>query len=233
MTSAPIPVYLLAGQSNMDGRGDGAALPPTLAAIPTGIAYRCVDPRSGQVVATAGMLGIEGKSAGRFGPHAAFIHALAVARPGQPALVIKSAEGGTRIDQWIGADGSGDGLYAGMWRGVRALLAGRAVRFQAFCWLQGESDRDGTAERYLAQFQALCRLVRRDTGEPGLPVIAAEPADGTCVIAALERAAEMDPGVRIVRCQELPHQDPQHYEAAGVVEIGRRLWGVVEMAHRG
>lgn len=217
-------VFLLAGQSNMDGRGAGAGLPAELAAVPANVTWLRIDPQSSLPVANDGMLGTAGKAKGRFGPHAAFIHELARARPDAACTVIVSALGGTAMAAWSGEDGEGGPLYQGMMRGVAAVLAGRAVRFAAFLWLQGESDAGSTADRYLAGLTALVRLVRRDTRTPHLPVLCAEPAVGEPVYAALARAAQRDPLLRVVACRELAHQDPEHYDAGAAVEIGRRFW---------
>uniref|UniRef100_A0A453MKQ4 Sialate O-acetylesterase domain-containing protein n=1 Tax=Aegilops tauschii subsp. strangulata TaxID=200361 RepID=A0A453MKQ4_AEGTS len=175
----PTLVFILAGQSNMGGRGgatlnnrwDGvvprecAPSPRTLRLSP---ALRWEEAReplhSG--IDVGNVLGV--------GPGIPFAHALlrAPACPkGAVVGLVPCAQGGTPIANWS----RGSHLYDRMLTRARAAVAGTngKGRVAAMLWFQGETDtiRREDALAYTGRMEALIRDVRRDLGIPNLLVI--------------------------------------------------------------
>jgi sialate O-acetylesterase len=91
-----------------------------------------------------------------------------VRRTGIPVGLIPCAHGGTSMDQWSPAlkDREGDSLYGSMLRRFRA--AGGNVR--GMLWYQGESDANPkAAPDFLRKFEDFVKAVRADFNEPNLP----------------------------------------------------------------
>lgn len=87
---------------------------------------------------------------------------------GVPVGLIPAAHGGTSMDEWDPAkkERQGDSLYGSMVRRVQA--AGGKVK--GVLWYQGESDAtDTAAPLYYQKFKDFIAAVRRDLGSPDLP----------------------------------------------------------------
>jgi hypothetical protein len=165
-------IYLLAGQSNMSGRGALADLggperipDPAIRLYGNDGRYRpALDPlddAAGQVDAVSTDLQAE------VGPGLFFARALRRERR-RPILLIPCAKGGSSIGQWKPGSGR-DTLYESCL--ARAKLAGGRVA--GILWYQGESD-TGTAEaaaRWPAAFARLVAQFRRDLGASRLPFV--------------------------------------------------------------
>lgn len=168
--ATPVEIYLLAGQSNMEGYGAASALGATSRRIPARVEIF----ENGSRLAEFG-------ARGTIGPEAGLAHALAAARPsGTRIILLKTAVGGTSMARWtIGARdnagrelaGSGDlfraleGSFTELAASLRA--SGTAFRVHGFFWMQGESDADeyeslgGAYAANLRRFEdQVARLVR-------------------------------------------------------------------------
>jgi sialate O-acetylesterase len=91
-----------------------------------------------------------------------------VARTNVPVGLIPCAHGGTSMDQWSPAlkDREGESLYGSMYRRVQAA----GGRVKGVLWYQGESDATPkAAPAFQAKFEALVKAVRADFREPDLP----------------------------------------------------------------
>ena len=223
-------VFVLAGQSNMQGVGDADELPASLAGSHAdrlrfeGGVWRPLraapgaDPR----------FGIERAS---FGPELSFAAELARARPGRTIGIVKLAKGGASLVDWAPAAASG--LYAAMIREARAALASRPAELGALLFLQGEADarERELARAYRTRFEAWVAQVRNDLGAPDLPVLygRVNPPIGRHPHVAAVQQAQDDarasiPGVHLVPTEAVSkHGDDTHYDAAGQLELGRRF----------
>jgi len=91
-----------------------------------------------------------------------------VARTNVPVGLIPCAHGGTSMDQWSPGlkDREGESLYGSMYRRVQAA----GGRVKGVLWYQGESDANPkAAPAFLPKFEAFVKAVRADFNQPQLP----------------------------------------------------------------
>jgi hypothetical protein len=168
-------VFILAGQSNMAGRGgvvsnhwDGT-VPPDCAPSTSILRLapdlrweRAREPLHAGIDAPNHAVGV--------GPGMSFANALLRSgRAGAPVLgLVPCAVGGTRMAEW----GKGARLYDDMLRRARVAVE-TGGRIGALLWYQGESDtvRWSDANEYGRRMAMLVRQIRADLGMPHLLVI--------------------------------------------------------------
>lgn len=182
-------LWVLAGQSNMQGVGDLADVQPPLGQVNSfdqtdrwGIAeeplHRLPDaadrvhwsrnqqkePEKLTGEALQKYIAARKKGAGLGLPFAAEM----VRRTDVPVGLIPCAHGGTSMDQWDPAlrDKGGDSLYGATVRRVR-LVGGKVA---GILWYQGESDANPkAAPAFQQKFERLVAAFRSDFGQPDLP----------------------------------------------------------------
>ncbi len=245
----PVKIYIFAGQSNMVGPGDNAALAelaPELQAPREDV--WCVFSRH-----VPGPLGPGfGFRPGNFGPELRLGHVLGDAIEA-PVILFKSGLGGKTLQRDFRppsavarAGGQVGPLYEALLRRFHNLVehlpevypayAGQGFEVAGFIWFQGENDcvafEDGRGvfEDYEANLRDLIADVRHETGIADLPVIIVQINDsgawdgrggGPVVRAAQQRVADETEGVTWVRTDDL---DPgYHYDSASHLEIGQRI----------
>lgn len=182
-------LWMLAGQSNMQGVGDLKDLPLPSAQVysfnmtdkwvpaeePLHRLGDAVDsfhwrnnpgepkaPLSGEALRKSIAARVKGAGVGL--PFALEM----VRRTGIPVGLIPSAHGGTSMDQWSPSlkDQGGASLYGGMLRRFRAV----GGRIAGVLWYQGESDANPKAAPvFAAKFQSLIEAIRVDFQQPELP----------------------------------------------------------------
>ena len=182
-------LWVLAGQSNMEGHGDLMDVQPPsplvhsfdmadrwlVAEEPLHTVVDAVDPvhwplnadrvperMTGQPLET--YLTNRKKGAGLGLPFAVEM----VARTNVPIGLIPCAHGGTSMDQWSPAlkDREGESLYGSMYRRLQAA----GGRVKGVLWYQGESDANPkAAPAFLQKFEAFVKAVRADFNQPDLP----------------------------------------------------------------
>ncbi len=181
-------LWVLAGQSNMEGVGDLVDVQPPNALVNTfdqtdrwGVAeeplHRLVDaadrvhwrrnqqkePEKMTGEALEKFIANRKKGAGLGLPFAAEM----VRRTGVPVGLVPCAHGGTSMDQWDPAlrDKGGDSLYGATVRRVR-LVGGKVT---GILWYQGESDANPKAAPVFRQkFERLIEMFRADFNKPDL-----------------------------------------------------------------
>ena len=240
-------VWLLAGQSNMQGVGnlEGAAKPHPLARVftmrrewrlakdPLHVPAESPDVchnggrQCSRETAESVRRGIKGTGAGIF-----FAREM-IARSGVPQGLICTAHGGTAMRQWDPAlKRSGPAsLYASMLASVAAT--GQPVA--GVLWYQGESDASAAdAPLYTKRMQALVRTTRRDLRLPGLPWVIVQLArkfgdfgDSGRWWNAIQDQQRMLPArimhLETVAAVDLPLDDRIHIGAAGFPRLGARM----------
>ncbi|WOL04298.1 hypothetical protein Cni_G13019 [Canna indica] len=223
-------VFVLAGQSNMAGRGgaiggrwDGEVPPqcrasPSILRLSAGLQWEVArEPLHADIDVN--------KTCG-VGPGMPFAHALllwARARARRPPAIglVPCAVGGTKIEEW----GRGTALYEGMVRRARAA----GGKLAAVIWYQGESDTvlREDAEAYGGRMERLIRDLRADLGSPELLLIQVALASGEGKFTKLVRQAQKTiklPNVAFVDAKGLPLEaDHLHLTTQAQVHLGRML----------
>jgi len=141
---ADLKVFLLGGQSNMDGRGATSGLPVALQS-----------PQTDVLLYEGGTLGDLQPGGSQFGPEVTFGRMIADARPGDDFALIKYAVSGTDLyGDWNPASGAAYNSFSNtVTNGLTALTnAGHTYEIVGMLWTQGENDaKDGrTATQYEA-----------------------------------------------------------------------------------
>ncbi|MBN9522659.1 hypothetical protein J0H58_29740 [bacterium] len=241
-------VFLVAGQSNADGRGAVAQLKGPLEkwARPQDdvrIAYSCSKLR-GPVLASRGFEPLQpgwsvapGKArptalpSATFGPEVSFGRGLADRLKGKQIRLIKFAEGGTSLAKdWNPA--VKDRLYPTFLdfthKSLKELTdAGHTATLRGMIWHQGESDAELPAAEYEAQLTGFIARVRTDLAAPDLRFGIGEVIDNgkrDAVRAALKATAEKVSGAFFVSATGLTsHDGGTHFDAASQIELGERF----------
>lgn len=224
--SAEIFSFLLIGQSNMAGRGELSDVPPIKNAA-------CYMLRMGRWQRLAEPVNpdrdiFSGTYHSGIGPQASFADAMARTY-GVRIGIIPCADGGTSLDEWQ----EGSVLYDHAV--MMARLAARSSRLAGILWHQGESDcRHGGVPAYFEKFTAMISALRRDLGDPSLPLLVGElsehyaprfqmgeePHRLNAVLAALANSL---PRTALVPAADLPLKpDGLHFNAAAQRELGLR-----------
>lgn len=169
----------------------------------------------------------------------------------KPIGVIACAHGGTTMKQWNPDKKTSDTLYGAMLEKIRLAQAdGKGGKLRGIVWYQGESEAlggpvakrvDGTTETqqayYTRVFLEWIDAVRRDTGNPELPIIYAQISRLTTlnqtsaegweqVRDAQRKIAGLRQNVWCVSALDLPMVDFIHLEREGQQRLGQRMAAV-------
>ena len=244
-------VYLVGGQSNMDGRGNTSDLvgakafwnqPQTNVQIyyanpvneqPTNPTYN-----SGWQIFKPGFCVPPGFSgplpSPRFGPALSFAKTISDTTPNRRIALIKVTQGGTSLSSdWKPASGY---MYATFTNIVHLALneltnAGHSYTIRGMIWHQGESDSSGSAlANYETNMTQLIAAVRRDVGITNLPFVVGEVATNKVVElrAAQFRLSENIPYVGFASADALITVDGTHFTSDGVLILGQRFAAGIE-----
>ena len=239
-------VWLMAGQSNMEGVGNmtGAAKPhPLIRAFSMRREWRRAEdplhvigespdschagarqltPEQGESIRRTTKKGV--------GVGVFFAREM-LARSGVPQGLVAIAHGGTSMAQWDPSlkDQGGASLYGSMMLSLRAT--GQPVA--GVLWYQGESDTDGPPlEVYTEKMRALVTAVRRELGQPSLPWLMVQIAAvyGSWGGPGWNRLQEQQrllpskiKNFETVSAIDLPLDDNIHIGAAGFPVLAARL----------
>jgi sialate O-acetylesterase len=148
-----------------------------------------------------------------------------------PIGLVAAAHGGTSMGQWDPKKKGegGNSLYGSFLRQV--TLAGGKVK--GVLWYQGESDANPEAAKiYPKVFADFIAAVRNDLGQPDLPfyfvqigrfIRGGDPAPWNAVQEAERRLAESVPNTAVVPAIDLELDDGIHVGTQGHKRIGQRL----------
>ena len=174
-------IYILAGQSNMSGRGIVAQVtPPELVPDPSIMLYgndgalrvasEPLDNAAGQI----DLVSVD-TNAG-VGPGLAFAKMMRAREPRRPIILVPCAKGGSSLKQWR-PDLSRATLYGSCLARVREVMP--RGRLAGLLWYQGESDaRDQvSASQWGEGFNTLVTAFRTDLAVTVLPVLMIGIAD--------------------------------------------------------
>jgi len=243
-------LWVLAGQSNMEGVGDLEGVEPPhprvhsfqsrelWAPAEEPLHWLGESPRpvhhviNGQPVPESAPPRDPSRTKGA-GLGLAFARAMVEAN-GVPVGLIPAAHGGTSMQQWDPArKGEGGGsLYGATLERVRAV----GGKVAGVLWYQGESDANpADAPLYTARMTELVRSFRADFGRPDLPFYfvqlgpfvqepSPEGVDGWNAIREAQRLlSESLPSAGMAAAIDLGLDDAIHIDTAGLRTLGRRL----------
>ncbi len=214
-------VYLLAGQSNMAGRGAVAErdqqIHPRVFALDRNDRWQpAVDP-----------LHFDKKIAG-VGPGLQFGRVLAESLPDVEIGLVPCAVGGSAIAEWQPGATAKTGSHPLDDLLGRAKVAAEWGPIAGVIWHQGESDRDTDPEVYRERLSGLVARVREAVGDPELPWVVGTLGrfrDGVSdpIHALLCDLPNHVTNLGCVRAAGLSHKgDRTHFDAASAREYGRR-----------
>jgi len=245
-------LWILAGQSNMEGYGNLANLPaprPTISSFDMtdqwvearDPLHRLVDAADrvhwqrnaqGQPEKLEGSRLEKWMAARRKGAGLGMPFAITMTeRTGVPIGLVPCAHGGTSMDQWSPAlkDKGGDSLYGGMIRRFQAV----GGKVKGVLWYQGESDANPQAAPLFAdKFKALIAAIRSDFGQPDLPFyyvqigryVSSGPAGPWNAVQEAQRLAEESiPNTGMVTCADCNLDDGIHVGTEDLWTLGVRL----------
>lgn len=240
-------VFLLAGQSNMDGRGNKQDLvgdlagyakpqPDVLIAFAAGGLRRPLTLSQGFVPLEPGYSGTPGRKAGglptdTFGPELSFGRTLADSLKGKHVALIKYAEGGTNLRADWNQDKKGS-LYEKFINFTRQSLKvlqdrGDTCEIRGMIWHQGESDANLTSAEYGRMLTDFINRVRADLAVKELPFVIGEVFDNgkrDSVREAQQAVAKAVPGTSFASSQGLKTFDAgTHFDAASQIKLGQRF----------
>lgn len=241
-------VFVVAGQSNCDGRGAAAELKGPLAkwAKPQDdilIAYSCSKLR-GPVLQSGGFKPLQpgwsvapGKNkptalpSGTFGPEVSFGRGMADHLKDKKVAIIKFAEGGTSLQKDWNPEVK-DRLYPAFLDFTRKSLKelkekGHTYTIRGMIWHQGESDASLSAEEYQKLLTVFIARVRTDLEAPDLPFGIGEVFDNgkrDSIRTAQKATAKDVKGAFLVSAGELKTSDMgTHFDAASQIQLGERF----------
>jgi len=253
LTATPVradhyEVFIVAGQSNCDGRGAAAELKGPLAkwAKPQDdilITYSCSKLR-GPVLQSDGFRPLQpgwsvapGKNkpttlpSGTFGPEVSFGRGMADHLKDKKVAIIKFAEGGTSLQKDWNPEVK-NRLYPAFLDFTKKSLKelkdkGHTYTIRGMIWHQGESDAGLSAEEYQKLLTAFIARVRVDLETPDLPFGIGEVFDNgkrDTILTAQKATAKDAKGVFLVLAGELKTSDMgTHFDAESQIQLGERF----------
>jgi hypothetical protein len=244
-------VFILAGQSNMEGRADGDKLTPSdkerLEKVQgrVQLAFNDAPIRPLDVVRPVEEIAKIYKREHIFGPELFFGVALAEACPDEKILVIKYAAGATSLHGSWNPDWRADKaavmgeageprLYDALTAYVEHVLSGYedgAYEICAMLWVQGESDskNETAAAAYGDNLRNLVERIRQDVECETLPFLLFQVGHGK-VVEGMKGTAREVPNVTLIP-QSLDATSPDfyqkmengHYNYEGMKKLGHRF----------
>jgi hypothetical protein len=232
--AAECKLFVLAGQSNMAGRGRYSELPLEERALPDNVELHAV-------VMDAGLRGVKGL----FGPELGLARVLGPVFADQNLVLVKYAVDASSLLDWApdwdraAAEVTGHPEFGPLYQKLMDLVAEVQRRSPVPCqaaavfWMQGERDAriPEAGQQYEENLSYLIGRVRTDLDVPDLPFILGRvnPPQELYPLVEEVRAAQARVVQRVgsavlVSTGGLPKApDNLHYNTAGQMELGRRF----------
>jgi hypothetical protein len=234
-------LFLLGGQSNMDGCGRAEELPESFQAPPTNVITwdnrkQCWVPLTRDSMAIARHQ--------QFGPEMAFAHRMAEAYPDQMIAITKTSAGGTKLHtQWT----PGKGMYQAFLRNFNNATRhldeiGVDYEISGMLWMQGESDSETTemANAYEENLKRMIVDIRVQTNNETLPFVMGRISSSLLketpwvfdqaeiVQAAQESVTAEDEHVLIINTDDLSTlKDNTHFDTEAQLTLGAQMADVM------
>lgn len=237
LRAEPVDLFVLAGQSNMQGyRGDARLYPVDLKKLDEQIGFYWVAP--GLSSSRGGWVQLQPQGGlfprGHFGPEITFARELAHA--GLRPVIFKYSSASTSLaEDWLapGRQGMYDKMVGELQKAiVLQEKAGNKVTVRALVWIQGESDArtDEMAVNYYARLRGMIKDFRENVVKnPRLPVIFGVDEqhpwvkERPVIVESQKRMALMDSCEVFTSMVGLPKFDNTHLTPSGLETHGRLL----------
>jgi hypothetical protein len=234
----PVKLFLLGGQSNMDGCGRWNELPEKSRETPANV--RIWDNRKQEWK----KIGEDTTAIARnlqFGPELVFSQRISATFPDHEIRLVKTSAGGTSLALgWLPDKKKMYVRFIDNYRNALADLekSGQKVDTAGLLWMQGESDAETIerAEAYEKNLVILLADVREKTGKPKLPVVLGRISSSLLkktpwnfdhapiVQKAQETVTSKDADAYLVQTDALPTlKDNTHFDTAGQSTLGERM----------
>ena len=230
----PVKLFLLGGQSNMEGCGKSSELPDAFRTPPGNV--RIWDNKKCLWVA----LGKDSTAIARnelFGPEVAFAYRLSKIWPDHRIGIVKTAAGGTKLHtQWLPGKWMYQRFILNFSKAVHDLEQSNTdYEIAGMLWMQGESDSETTemANAYEHNLTTLIEDVRNQTKQGNLPFVMGRISSSLLkktpwvfdhariVQTAQETVAAQDDQVFIVNTDELSTlKDNTHFDTRAQLKLG-------------
>lgn len=241
-------VILLAGQSNMAGRGT----PYTAASDPTNPLIFQYGAKSKTLKPASEPLDMNETSTAGMGPGLQFArwYISTAMNRGRKVLLVPASRGGTRITPTTGVTWNptaSSSLYAEAVAQTKAALAagGQGSELVAILWLQGESDGDAqvAGPAYQSVLDSILTGFRSDLAAPDVPIIVGQMVPDYLGVGSRQaiNAVHVDTPNRLPRTAFAPSPsgpaynlgDNNHFNAAGQRIIGERMFNAYQKLFAG
>ena len=217
----PTIIFLLGGQSNMEGQGKVSELPKEFL---TPLKNVKMWTKSGWVDLISGE---------KFGPEIGFAYEIAKKWPKQRIGIVKHAVGGTNLQQWGAPDYTKAGFIFKTWMDTleAAQKSAPNAPVAGVLWMQGESDAkdQALAESYKVNFKNLIEAVRKEVKNKNLPFIFGKIQSknvkflSTVWKAQEETVREIKNAILINTDDIQLNSDVLHFGTKGQLELGHRF----------
>jgi hypothetical protein len=236
-TIRPVKVFILGGQSNMDGCGLSEELPDTYKVHPENT---MTWDNKRKTWRTLGEDSFSERRKHKFGPEIAFSHLLAQKFPESTIAVVKTSAGGTKLwKHWLPDQPMYKRFLANMENALQQLTdSGVVYDICGMLWMQGESDAETIewANAYDENLKTLFKDVRIQTNKPNLPIVMGRisigllretpwPFDYTKEVQkAQEIVAAQDDNVFIINTDKLKTlKDNTHFNTEAQIWLGKKM----------
>lgn len=233
----PVKLFILGGQSNMDGTGDSKDLPEAYAVHPENTMTWDNRKKCWMELGTDSFA-IRRKF--KFGPEIVFSHVLAEKYPDYIIAVVKTSGGGTKLwKHWLPDQPMYKSFLRNMENAVKNLNDNNVpFEIEGMLWMQGESDAETIewANAYENNLKILFADVRKQTNKKYLPIVMGRISIGllretpwdfdytTIVQKAQDRVASDDNNVSIINTDNLQTlKDNTHFNSNAQISLGREM----------
>ena len=232
----PVKVFILGGQSNMDGVGHTDELPENYKTPPVNV-ITWDNIKKKWVPLGADSFAVRRQ---KFGPELAFSHILAEKYPNYTIAIVKTSAGGTKLwKHWLPGQPMYNSFFRNIDNSLKALKAeGLNYEITGMLWMQGESDAETMeyASVYAQNLKVFFESVRLKTEKPKLPIVMGRISIGLLrktpwvfdfakvVQEQQDMVAKADKNVFIINTDKLKTwKDNTHFNTKSQLWLGKKM----------
>lgn len=231
LAAAPVKVYLLAGQSNMQGVGVNSELSPPYSHPQTDVNFWA---GSAWAPLSPGF-GVNGTN---FGPEVSFGRAIKDANPGDEIYLIKHAVSGTALyNDWDPGSGPQHTAFVNAVDAALTNLDNASIDYEiaGMIWMQGESDAiEGQGAAYEANLTAFIADMRSRYSTPDMPFVIGRILPGWAnsgIVRTAQQAVGEDDAYAAWIDTDGFDESGLHYNTQGQIDLGIAFAQGLEAAH--